>query len=100
MSGSPRSPSPDATSVYFTTRTNPGNVSKVSKSGGAPTPLASETFPSDIVVDGTTLYWDNGGAVAASGQIWRMANDGSGQTELASGQDVPTALAQDATSIY
>jgi len=90
----------DSTHVYWTTAGGTGwNVQRVSKNGGTAQGLAgpsdSPASQGQLVLDATHVYWAN----QDTGQIRRMAKDGSGQELLAQG-DIPMGIAVDDAHVY
>jgi hypothetical protein len=66
---------------------------EVPKSGGKATVLATAE-PSSIATDPTNLYWETGDSVT------RLPLLGGPATVLASGQNILSGMALDATSVY
>jgi hypothetical protein len=84
----------DAHNVYWIAR---GAVMKMSLNGGTPTQLASDSptgFLSGIAVDGGNVYW------STADSIMKVSVDGGTPVVLVTGQDVPSAVAVDDTSVY
>ena len=105
----------DATSVYWTdflASSDPGparfTVSRVSKSGGAPTLLATLPYNDQgtIAVDANAVYVagtdgsPDGGGLSDPGLVLELPLAGGPPIVLASQQQGPVALALDATSLY
>ncbi len=87
----------DASHIYWAAQGSPGNVGRVSISGGFGPVLASDLpGPIALAVDAGRLYW----ADFTQGTIQSLALTGSGVTTIASGQGKPVAIAIDARNIY
>ena len=93
----------DATDLYWTTALEfpNGTVSRIAKSGGAPTILATlNRSPGPIALDDRCVYWGDNGVRPATGTIDRLPIAGGPSETLASSQDDPMVIALDATSVY
>jgi len=84
----------DATGVYWIDNTAPGGITKLPFGATQLVPVASAANPSALASDGTTLYFESGGA------IQRMPVGGAVVSPLATGQPSPRLLAIDATAAY
>lgn len=61
----------NATHVYWVNRSQTGAVFRVGIDGGSPVSLASASYPEDVVLDGSYLYWTVGGSGTDDGQVRR-----------------------------
>jgi hypothetical protein len=89
----------DATSAYLATGSGAaqGAVLKVSKEDGAVSTLAlGRSFPQDIVVDETHVYWTEFRADI----VRRVPVGGGDPVDFAAGQPSPRHMALDATHVY
>lgn len=92
----------DDTSVYFVQNDNTaGTVSKVPKSGGAVTDLASSLIePCAIAISGTDVFWLER-AGGSGGILGRVPKGGGAAVPLATGlHNAQNHLALDATHVY
>lgn len=71
-----------------------GAVSRVPRTGGQVSTLASAPNAMGVATDGVWLYW------TAGDSLWRSRVDGSIPLRLAAGQTTPQDMALDATWIY
>jgi hypothetical protein len=80
------------TLLYWTDAVS-GAIGELDLTGGSPFDViaSGQSTPSSIASDGTYIYWTNNG----DGTVMRAATDGSGITQLASGQGGPMNIAVD-----
>jgi hypothetical protein len=94
--GKPTTVYSDGTNVWAGGTSSPLYTCPVGSTCSSPAPFAS--VPAyNVVSDGTNVYWTTG-----SGNILRCPVSGCGTapTTIYTGTDNPTALTQDATSLY
>ncbi len=87
----------DAAPGVFVAERGTGFIDVVDKKGGGITTLAFGVDPVALALDATYVYW----CEEATGQIWKVARDGSAApTLIMGGQQNPISLAVDADSLY
>jgi hypothetical protein len=90
--------------VYFTRNGPNGGVSKVPKTGGSVTTLASVAWGWEIAIDETHVYFTTGGPenppAGLTGSLQRVAKTGGAATRLATMTTQPGSIALDAESVY
>jgi hypothetical protein len=101
-----------ASSVFVTTGASGGPPGAIlaCPSSGCPSPatlVTGQQAPTQIVTDGTSLYWLNLGALVGGkveyfvdGGVAKSDISGTNPTSVASGYASPTGLAVDATNVF
>ena len=90
----------DASAVYWANEQD-GYIKKADLDLGNSTPLAIGDVPWGVAIDATTLYWTEQGSGTDIGKVLKASKaDGSGVTELATGQGSPNGIAVDGTHVY
>ncbi|MET0414129.1 MAG: hypothetical protein ABW217_22660 [Polyangiaceae bacterium] len=77
-----------------------GTVSRVLRTGGEPTVLATGVVPAGLALDGERAYWADQGHAVGDGRIYSMALDGSDSVLLAEGLNAPFGLTVGAGFLY
>jgi len=101
IAGRPSSIAVDGSYVYWV-ESDTGTLQKVSKNGGAVTPLASGlSQPMRLALDATNVYWTEfAGGTAGAGAVKSVPLAGGGVATLASGLNGPFAIVADGAAIY
>jgi hypothetical protein len=90
----------NATNIYFVNRDD-GTLSRVPRSGGAATVLATgQYYAGEMVLDTNALYWLDNGNVSETGGVNTMPLSGGNYTALVTSEPNPLIIALDATNVY
>jgi len=94
----PRNIAVDTTGIFWATRKGIMSIDRTVVNG-SPTMLVSEAHDG-IAIDEANVYWTNNTSDISGGSVWSVPRRGGMPTKLAVGQNAPSVVFVNATSVY